>query len=202
MKQGIGQGAAGLCRAVGHPGSGQEGTHEDERQMDGRLFGATPMLRVVWAAKALLGSLPTSAPDGGFHQAEAEVMPRCLSEHRRAPLRSRCRGHIPQTISCSSRRDNQGGPRGHPTQHSPVVQPKDTVLSQPNPLPPRKQKHRGKKRVWKQSTVFWRHHAAPDPKPGKPLLKGSNVHGSRGCQERRGARPIREIQEMLLGHGD
>ena len=47
--------------------------------MDGQLFVATPVLRVVWAAKALLaptthrfGPLPTSAPDGGFCQAEAE----------------------------------------------------------------------------------------------------------------------------------
>ena len=79
MKQGTGEGAAGLCTTVGHPGRGQEGTQKGKKQMDGQLFVATPVLRVVWAAKALLaptthrfGPLPTSAPDGGFCQAEAE----------------------------------------------------------------------------------------------------------------------------------
>lgn len=78
MKQGTGQGAAGLCTTVGLPGSGQEGAHEGKRRTDGQLFVATPVPRVVWTAKALapathrFGSLPTSAPDGGFRQAEAE----------------------------------------------------------------------------------------------------------------------------------
>lgn len=75
MKEGTGQGAAGLCTT----GKEWEGAQEGKRQTDRRLFRATPVLRVVWTAKALLalttrlfGSPPTSAPDGGFHQAEAE----------------------------------------------------------------------------------------------------------------------------------
>lgn len=88
-----GQGAAGLCTPVGHPGSRQEGEHEGKRQMERWLLVATPVLRAVQAAKALpapsthhFGS--TFAPDGGFHQAEAE---KCQApfKHHQALLHSR-----------------------------------------------------------------------------------------------------------------